>query len=183
MGNSRQAKPPPARHLPGARSARLERCPFFSVAGRMPIHRKDLVMSEATSSPRRRRVQPARAVPTRLQVELLEARDVPSTFSLTPLVPVSGTSPFLGNPIEANDPPATITWRWSRIWRWIRPTPITSWARGSRTSPAASSPRSASTAATPGSRWSSPGSRSARAGAIRMLPIRGCHSPPTATSI
>jgi hypothetical protein len=40
-------------------------------------------------------------------VELLESRDVPSTFNLTPLVQVSGPSPFLGNPVESNDPPGT----------------------------------------------------------------------------
>src|SRR5262249_46646815 len=49
-----------------------------------------------------------RGTKTRLQLELLESRDVPSTFHLTPLVPVSGPSPFLGNPIEANDPALTI---------------------------------------------------------------------------
>ncbi|HKB04974.1 MAG TPA: sialidase family protein [Gemmataceae bacterium] len=38
----------------------------------------------------------------------LESRDVPSTYNLTPLVPVSGPSPFLGNPMEANDPALTI---------------------------------------------------------------------------
>lgn len=42
------------------------------------------------------------------QLEQLESRDVPSTFNLTPLVPVSGPTPFLGNPIEASDPPITI---------------------------------------------------------------------------
>lgn len=41
-------------------------------------------------------------------VEQLESRNVPSTFNLTPLVQVSGLSPFLGNPIEASDPPITI---------------------------------------------------------------------------
>ena len=58
-------------------------------------------MSETISSQRRRQ---ARRVRTHLQVELLEARNVPSTFNLTPLVQVSNTSPFDGNPIEANDP-------------------------------------------------------------------------------
>src|SRR6476619_4505806 len=60
---------------------------------------------------RAQRPQPRRtAGPTRplLRVELLEARDVPSTFNLTPLVPVSGASPFLGSPVEANDPPGTL---------------------------------------------------------------------------
>src|SRR5262249_54223060 len=33
---------------------------------------------------------------------------VPSGFNLTPLVQVSGPSPFLGNPIEANDPALTV---------------------------------------------------------------------------
>jgi hypothetical protein len=41
---------------------------------------------------------------TRPRLELLESRDVPSTFQLTPLVQVSNTSPFDNNPIEANDP-------------------------------------------------------------------------------
>jgi hypothetical protein len=41
-------------------------------------------------------------------VERLEGRDVPSAFQLTPLVPVSGPSPFLGNPVEANDPPSAV---------------------------------------------------------------------------
>ena len=44
---------------------------------------------------------------TRPRLERLETRDVPHTLALTPLVGVSGTSPFLGNPIEANDPPVT----------------------------------------------------------------------------
>lgn len=55
---------------------------------------------------RGRRQRPPRR--THPQVELLESRDVPSTFNLTPLVAVSGPSPFLGNPIEANDPAVTI---------------------------------------------------------------------------
>src|SRR5262249_25543674 len=55
----------------------------------------------------RRRVRRSRPRRARLQVELLESRDVPSTFNLTPLVEVSGPSPFLGNPVEANDPPGT----------------------------------------------------------------------------
>jgi hypothetical protein len=52
----------------------------------------------------RRRGQPASRLRTRPQLELLESRDVPSTFQLTPLVQVSSTSPFDGSPIEANDP-------------------------------------------------------------------------------
>jgi hypothetical protein len=40
----------------------------------------------------------------RLGLELLESRDVPHALVLTPLVEVSGPSPFLGHPIEANDP-------------------------------------------------------------------------------
>src|SRR5262245_10465072 len=52
----------------------------------------------------RRRGQRRRPLRARLQVELLESRDIPSTFNLTPLVQVSSTSPFDGNPIEANDP-------------------------------------------------------------------------------
>src|SRR5262249_23044205 len=55
-----------------------------------------------------RRVRPAPREPrVRLRLEQLESRDVPSAFNLTPLVTVSGTSPFLGNPVEANDPPLT----------------------------------------------------------------------------
>src|SRR5262245_18703343 len=60
------------------------------------------------ASPSRRRVRPTRPLRARLQLELLESRDVPSTFNLTPLVPVSGPSPFLGNPVEANDPPGSV---------------------------------------------------------------------------
>src|SRR5262249_10174305 len=45
---------------------------------------------------------------TRPQLERLETRCVPHNLALTPLVQVSGPSPFLGNPIEANDPPSTI---------------------------------------------------------------------------
>jgi hypothetical protein len=65
-------------------------------------------MGKAFFIRRRRPFQRQRRHSTRPQVELLESRDVPSTFNLTPLVPVSGPSPFLGNPIEANDPASTI---------------------------------------------------------------------------
>ncbi|HMC67497.1 MAG TPA: sialidase family protein, partial [Gemmataceae bacterium] len=65
-------------------------------------------MSVATLSRRRRRGRPARSIRASLQVELLESRCLLSNLNLTPLVPVSGPSPFLGNPIEANDPAVTI---------------------------------------------------------------------------
>src|SRR5262245_32664585 len=55
----------------------------------------------------RRRGQRRRPLRPPLEVEPLESRDVPSTFNLTPLVQVSGTSPFDNNPIEANDPAVT----------------------------------------------------------------------------
>src|SRR6187399_43642 len=45
---------------------------------------------------------------TYLRVEQLELRDVPHALALTPLVEVSGPSPFLGHPIEANDPAFSI---------------------------------------------------------------------------
>src|SRR5262245_30436558 len=52
---------------------------------------------------RRRRHRPP-LLRTQLQLELLESRCVLSDLHLTPLVQVSDTSPFFGNPIEANDP-------------------------------------------------------------------------------
>src|SRR5262245_4191076 len=64
-------------------------------------------MNNPTPCRRRRGVRSTRPLRRRLQIELLESRDMPSTFNLTPLVHVSGTSPFLGNPVEANDPPGT----------------------------------------------------------------------------
>jgi hypothetical protein len=70
--------------------------------------RKDLFMSEATLCRCRSRIRQAPWMRARLCVEELESRDVPSALHLTPLVPVSGVSPFLGNPIEANDPTITI---------------------------------------------------------------------------
>src|SRR5262249_9473433 len=69
--------------------------------------RKEPVMFRTHVGRSRRRSQgpPLRARP---QVEPLESRCVLSDLRLTPLVQVSGPSPFLGNPIEANDPPVTI---------------------------------------------------------------------------
>src|SRR5436309_15306634 len=65
--------------------------------------------------PQRNRLKQRRPGPrprVRLEVELLESRDVPSTFNLTPLVQVSNTSPFDGNPIEANDPAFSVNAEW-----------------------------------------------------------------------
>src|SRR5262249_10782644 len=62
-------------------------------------------MFRMTETRWRRRAQRPRSQRARLEVEPLESRDVPSTFTLTPIVQVSGPSPFLGNPVEANDPP------------------------------------------------------------------------------
>lgn len=50
----------------------------------------------------------SRRLRKRPRLEPLETRDVPHSLALTPLVAVSGTSPFFGNSIEASDPPATL---------------------------------------------------------------------------
>src|SRR5262245_34442925 len=70
--------------------------------------RKEPVMFRTNVGRSRHRGQRPARLRARPHLELLESRDVPSTLNLTPLVPVSGPSPFLGNPIEANDPPLTI---------------------------------------------------------------------------
>ena len=56
----------------------------------------------------RRRRSSCSVAATGPQVELLEPRQFLHALSLSPLVQISGTSPFLGHPIEANDPPITI---------------------------------------------------------------------------
>ena len=123
---------------------------FIVTRTERPSIRKELIMSVATLSRRRRRGRPARSIRASLQVELLESRCLLSNLNLTPLVPVSGPSPFLGNPIEANDPAVTIN---SEVEPYVAVDPTNSkHFVGFRTSPAVLSRRPASMAATPGSR-------------------------------
>src|SRR5262245_1039100 len=62
-------------------------------------------MTESIFYQRPRRGKKAPSFRTRVQLEFLETRHVPHNMALTPLVQVSGPSPFEGNPVEANDPP------------------------------------------------------------------------------
>ena len=77
-----------------------------------------LSMIQSALFPGRARRRSRRSPPhrTRLELELLESRCVLSDLHLTPLVAVSGTSPFFGNPIEANDPREHPTWNMSPTW-------------------------------------------------------------------
>src|SRR5262249_27507853 len=91
----------PARHLPGARSARPERWLFHCIADRTPKYAEEFVMRSATFV-RRRHPRPWRCpVKTRLQVERLEDRLTPSTTWVE-----QGPGPILnGNSVGIPDNP------------------------------------------------------------------------------
>src|SRR5262249_17814721 len=78
-GSAAKQSPHRPRHSPDARSARPERWPFHSLADRTPIHTEEFVMSTATFFRHRHARPRGRPVSTRLQVDRLEHRLVPST--------------------------------------------------------------------------------------------------------
>src|SRR5262249_44194363 len=85
------SKPPPARHRPGARSARRQRCPTYCIADHIvketPMWFRSLFQS----------VKPRRA--GRLRVEALEDRSVPAVYLET-----DPTGDFLPGYTGAHDP-------------------------------------------------------------------------------
>src|SRR5262249_35027639 len=96
-GHYRQANHPPARHSPGARSARREGCPAIPFADQpcmgvrtMPFTnwlrnlRSAVAPGPSPGTHRRQRSLRARTHP--LAVEVLEARSLPSTFTVLNLL-------------------------------------------------------------------------------------------------
>src|SRR6266568_968124 len=95
-GRYRQASPPPARHRPGARSARRERC--SSIVSRTTIAKEipmwfhtlfDSMKHRRSDTPARR--TPRRPTASRLRLEALEDRWLPSF--LAPVSYLAGSYP------------------------------------------------------------------------------------------
>src|SRR6516165_4524398 len=92
-GPYRQASPPPARHRPGARFARWERCPFILFAdqpgkGELTMSFTSWLrnlLSAVALGPvdgKHRRQRSLRAKTHQLGLEVLEDRYLPSTFTV-----------------------------------------------------------------------------------------------------
>src|SRR5947209_19480060 len=89
VGSLPPSKPPPARHRPGARSARRERCLSIvlqtNLGQEIPMSIQSFFKS-LTSPSTRRRPSRRRAQTSRLRLEALEDRTMPSTFTVTNLL-------------------------------------------------------------------------------------------------
>src|SRR5262249_53078276 len=87
--------PPPARHRPGARSARRGRCRGHPIADRPPLRRRIMWLPSVLSvwrlaahlTPSGRRHGCRRPPPTRLSFAALEERCVPTTTPNAPIYP------------------------------------------------------------------------------------------------
>src|SRR5262245_55167448 len=115
-GPYRQASPPPARHRPGARSARRERWCSHCIADQssqgvfamrlsswLRSARSLFVLSGTEKGHRPARLR-KRALAARLSVELLEDRTVPSTFTVRNLAD-SGPGSLRQAVLDANAHP------------------------------------------------------------------------------